>query len=142
MRSKNRVFAQVYAVTFLLFCLMGCGRDDGNKQPQNEPQMRRESESTASPPISNTEGYTLKGALSYCVTAQMHYIFAFTRLDGQVMNADDKTYLKSNSPQEVNYWLSADNGRYAVGCSNFSFKSEHMDALKKRFKVEDFSEKK
>ena len=129
--------AMFIVLIVLSFSLFGCG---GDSNPP--PQQPRRSTPTSDAPTVDTNDYTLKGAVEYCKTGQFRYIFAFKRTDGQALTADDKTYLKTNAPIEVSYWLKADNGVYAVACTNFSFKDEHFDALKKRFAIEDHSEKK
>jgi len=128
-------------IKFLIFLLLtafisfGCSPD--SKSPAQRP-----SSSTPSAPAPKKESDTLKDAIQYGKNGQFRYIFAFKRLDDKVMTPDDKEYLKQNSPVQVNYFLQAENGLYAIACSNFAFEEKHFDALKKRFKIEDHSEKK
>jgi hypothetical protein len=140
---ENRKFPQsamlIVILIVLSFSFFGCG---GDSKPQQQQQPKRSSTQTPDAPPVDTNDYTLKGAVEYCKTGQFRYIFAFKRTDGQALTTDDKTYLKANAPIEVSYWLKADNGVYAIACTNFPFKDEHFDALKKRFIIEDHSEKK
>jgi hypothetical protein len=132
MKTTFGFFIILIVISFSLF---GCGGDSRPQQP------KRTTQTSDAPPV-DTNDYTLKGAIEYGKTGQFRYILAFKRTDGKVLTADDKTYLKANAPIEVSYWLKADNGVYAVACTNFPFKDEHFEALKKRFVIEDHSEKK
>lgn len=132
----KKVFCFFVLLTFLSFLFSGCISDSPSQPPKpaNTP--------TSNTPSVDSNDYTLKGAINYCSNGQFHYTLAFKRTDGQPLTTEDKEYLKSNSPQGVAYWLKADNGVYGVACSNFAFEKEHLDALQKRFKIEDHSEKK
>ncbi|MBA2339342.1 MAG: hypothetical protein H0V88_03020 [Pyrinomonadaceae bacterium] len=72
---------------------------------------------------------------------QYKYIYVFSRLDSAPFTSDDGTYLKTNSPLEVNARYVTDEGRRVIAGSNFTFKPEQMEALNRRFKVEDYTGK-
>lgn len=134
--AMKKSFCCFVFLVFVSFLFSGCMSDPPPQRPKptNTP--------TSSTQSNDSNDYTLKGAISYCSNGQFRYTLAFKRTDGQPLTTDDKEYLKSNSPQGVAYWLKADNGVYGVACSNFAFEKEHLDALQKRFKMEDHSEKK
>ena len=67
------------------------------------------------------------------------FIYAFRRPDQSALTSEDKKYLKDNSPPETNQWLLTADGKVAVAGSNYKFMPEHLEALKKRFTVEDHS---
>jgi hypothetical protein len=72
-------------------------------------------------------------------TADFDFIFAFRRPDGGVFTSEDKKFLKDNAPRDTNRWdLSAD-GKTVIAGSNYKFPPERLEALKKRFNVEDYS---
>ncbi len=125
-------------IFLLIFSFFSFGCTGSDRQTQTTPN--RNNPQTSSTP--KEDGDTLKEAIEYGKNGQFRYIFSFKRLDDQVMNSEDFEYLKTNSPVQVNYFLKADKGLYAVACSNFPFEEKHFTALKKRFKVEDHSDKK
>lgn len=67
------------------------------------------------------------------------YIFVFRRPDGAQMTGEDKTFLKENSSPFTNRWNLTDDGKTVIAGSNYKFTPENMEALKKRFIVEDHS---
>lgn len=72
-------------------------------------------------------------------TANFDYIFAFRRKDGGIFDKEDKKYLRDNTPIETNRWRESDDGKAFIAGSGFGFSPENMDALQKRFIVEDHS---
>ena len=72
-------------------------------------------------------------------TANFDYIFVFRRQDGGVFDKDDRKYLRENTPPETNRFISTDDGKAFIAGSGFAFAPEHMEALQKRFIVEDHS---
>ena len=72
-----------------------------------------------------------KGAFSF--------VYVFRRKDGAALDPDDRKYLRANSPIETNQWVLTDDGKAAIAGSNYQFPLESLDALKKRFNVEDLS---
>lgn len=133
---KTKICFFVLVVSSLL--LIGC-----NTGAPTKPQQPRRTTTPSSPSETvDTNDYTLKGAIEYCKTGQFRYTFAFKRTDAQPLTSDDKTFIKASSPIEVSYWLKTNDGIYAVACSNFPFKQEHLDAIQTRFKIEDHSETK
>ncbi len=70
---------------------------------------------------------------------QYRYVYVFSRPDNAPFTSDDAAYLKANSPLEVNGWYKTDEGRRVIAGSNFTFKPEQMEALKKRFTMEDYT---
>lgn len=79
--------------------------------------------------------------LDYVRKGQFHHIYVFSRQDGGKFQPDDIAYLKANSPKQTNMWVSTDEGRRAIAGSNFDFEPAHMDALSKRFIIEDYTGK-
>ncbi|MGI9036060.1 MAG: hypothetical protein ACR2GD_08485 [Pyrinomonadaceae bacterium] len=74
-------------------------------------------------------------------TGNFDFVFAFRRLDGEVLSSDDKKFLKENSPRDTNQWVLTADGKTAIAGSNYKFMPENLNALKKRFSVEDYSPK-
>jgi hypothetical protein len=66
-------------------------------------------------------------------------VYVISRPDGGSLNAEDKAYLKTNMPIETTMRILTDEDRRVIVGTNFDFKPEHTDALTKRFKVEDYT---
>jgi hypothetical protein len=70
------------------------------------------------------------------------HIYVFARKDGQSMQADDKSFLKAHAPDDVNStWYLTDSERRVIVGTNVDFTPEHMNALVKRFAVDDYTGK-
>jgi hypothetical protein len=68
-------------------------------------------------------------------------IYVVRRKDGEPLQADDKTYLRANTPMETGMWVVTQDARTAIAGANFEFEPKHIDALNKRFTVEDYTSK-
>jgi basic membrane lipoprotein Med (substrate-binding protein (PBP1-ABC) superfamily) len=66
-------------------------------------------------------------------------VYVISRPDGGALNADDKAYLKTNMPIETTMRILTDEDHRLIVGTNFDFKPEHTEALNKRFKVEDYT---
>jgi hypothetical protein len=67
------------------------------------------------------------------------FILAFRKIDGEPFSSDDKKYLKDNAPRDTNRWNLTEDGKTAIAGSNYKFTPANLEALKKRFTIEDFS---
>lgn len=77
--------------------------------------------------------------LSLVQRAGFAFIYVFRRADGEALTGDDKKYLKENSPADTNQWRLTEDGKTVIAGSNYKFMPEHLDALRARFVVEDYS---
>lgn len=66
-------------------------------------------------------------------------VYVISRPDGAALNGDDKAYLKTNMPIETTMRILTDEDRRLIVGTNFDLKPEHLDALNKRFRVEDYT---
>jgi hypothetical protein len=66
-------------------------------------------------------------------------ILVFKRKDGGVFTGEDKKYLSANKPANINRAILTDDEKAVVIGSNFLFPPEKLEALRKRFVVEDHS---
>jgi len=66
-------------------------------------------------------------------------VYVFKRKDGGVLTREDKKYLVDNSPPETNRRVLTDDEKASVMGSNYLFPPENLEALRKRFIVEDHS---
>lgn len=126
-----------YLIPFILFLLMvlGCQPSQtvlNDRQPTPEPTA----EST---PIIPVDDFAER--LKSVQTGGFDFVYVFRRKDGEVFNSEDKKYLKENLPPDTNQkQLTSDEKALIIG-SNYVFPPENLDALKKRFKMEDYSPK-
>lgn len=66
-------------------------------------------------------------------------VYVISRPDGAALNADDKGYLKTNMPIETTMRILTDEDRRLIVGTNFDLKPEHLDALNRRFRIEDYT---
>jgi hypothetical protein len=68
------------------------------------------------------------------------YVWIFSRKDGKPLEKEDSAFLRINAPQVVD-WVVTDEGRKAIGGTNFNLEEGNLGVLKKRFVVEDYTGK-
>ncbi|MBA2605780.1 MAG: hypothetical protein H0U96_02795 [Acidobacteria bacterium] len=72
-------------------------------------------------------------------TANFDYIFVFRRKDGGAFDGEDRKYLRSNSPAQINRFVLTDDGKAFIAGSKYIFPMENLETLRMRFNVEDYS---
>ena len=126
-----------HLIPFLIFLLivLGCQPSQtvlNDRQPTPEPI----SESTPIIPVDD-----FQDRLKSVQTGGFDFVFVFRRKDDEGFDAEDKKFLRENIPSEANQkQLTSDEKAVIIG-SNYIFAPENLDALKKRFKIEDYSPK-
>ncbi|HEX8368144.1 MAG TPA: hypothetical protein VF604_06355 [Pyrinomonadaceae bacterium] len=93
---------------------------------------------TPTPEIKETKD-DFSEKLEYVQKGAFAFIYVFRRKDGAALDSDDRKYLRANSPMETNQWVLTDDAKVAIAGSNYQFLPESLDALKKRFNLEDLS---
>jgi hypothetical protein len=78
--------------------------------------------------------------LQFVRNGQYKFIWIFSRKDGKAIDKDDASYLRKSAPQVVD-WVMTDEGKKAIGGTNFDLEQGNLEQLKKRFVVEDYSGK-
>ena len=78
--------------------------------------------------------------LAYVRNGGYSYIFVFSRKDKKPLDKDDSAFLRTNAPQVVD-WVITDEGKKVIAGTNFNLEEGNMGELKKRFVVEDYSNK-
>lgn len=95
------------------------------------------------PPLSSANSTPAKSSVETDVetmrTADFDFIYVIKRKDSAVLTAEDKTFIKENSPRETNRFLLSDEEKAVVAGSKYKFLPEHLKALSSRFVVENFS---
>ena len=129
MRSKRIIY---FLLVLAALIIWGCNRSE-SVSDQKEAIPKASPRHTPSTPFENDLEYVRKG--------QFHQIYVISRKDGGQFQPDDITYLKANSPQQTNMWVSTNEGRSVIAGTNFDFKPEHFEALGKKFTVEDYTNK-
>jgi len=71
--------------------------------------------------------------------ANFDYIFVFRRKDGGAFDGEDRKYLRSNSPAQINRFVLTDDGKAFIAGSKYIFPMENLETLRMRFNVEDYS---
>ena len=120
-------------ILFLVLLLAGCSG--------SAPSNVNSSEASATPagpspsPQSNFEE-----RLQYVRNGQYTYIWVFSRKDGKAFEPADSIFLRANAPQVVD-WVTTDDMKKAIAGTNFNLEEGNLEALKKRYVAEDYSNK-
>ncbi len=112
--------------------LPGCQRSNPGGSTSENPSSRP---SPKGSPLSAFER-----DLQFVRNGQYSYVWVFSRKDGKALDKDDGAYLRANAPQVVD-WVITDEGKRAIGGTNFNLEQGNMGLLKKRFVVEDYTGK-
>jgi hypothetical protein len=137
MRRESRTCAALLLIALLAASLFsGCQRGGGaNSQSASNA-------ASASPSPRKSQPQTeFEHDLDYVRTGNFRYIYVIARPDGVPPNSDDITYLTENTPKETNQRILTEGKRRIIVGTNFVFTPENLDALRKRFTVEDYSGK-
>lgn len=78
--------------------------------------------------------------LAYVRNGGYSYVFVFSRKDKKPLEHDDSAFLRTNAPQVVD-WVITDEGKKVIAGTNFNLEEGNMGELRKRFVVEDYSNK-
>lgn len=124
--QTSAVFLLVIVVATLSGGCNRAGSEAGNN-PTASPSPRRK-------PLTAFER-----DLEYVRTGRFKHTYVISRPDNGLIDKDDINYLKENAPKETNQWVSTDENHRVIAGTNFEFTPEHLDALRKRFVVEDYS---
>lgn len=99
-----------------------------------------ENRATPLPPSEASQKLTsLEREIRDMETADFSVIFVFKRKDGGVFDKEDRKHLAAYKPLELNRLISTDDEKAFVAGSNYPFPPENLEALRKRFVVEDHS---
>ena len=118
------------ALLLLALLFAACGGEATNTNP-NQPAA------TAASPLPSPRTVFEKD-LQYIRNGQFSYIWVFSRKDGKPLDKDDSTFLRANAPQVVD-WVTTDEGKKVIAGTNFNLEEGNLEALKKRFVVEDYT---
>ena len=72
--------------------------------------------------------------------AHFTHVWLFERNDGKAFTPEDSKILHSNAPRVVD-WVGMDDKKKFIAGSNFDIEPEQMAALRKRYKISDYTGK-
>jgi hypothetical protein len=123
------------ALLLLSFALLfaGCGGSAPTNSTNSATAQATASPSPAPSPLTGFEK-----DLQYIRNGQYSYVWIFSRKDGKPLDRNDSAFLRTNAPQVVD-WVTTDEGRKVIAGTNFNLEEGNMEALKKRFVVEDYT---
>lgn len=118
----------------LVLLLAGCG---GGSAPSNVNTSTAVA-TPAGPSPSPLTGF--EKDLQYIRNGQYTYVWVFSRKDGKALEPADSIFLRANAPQVVD-WVTTDEGKKVIAGTNFNLEEGNLEALKKRYVAEDYSNK-
>ena len=135
MRNSKLIFALIFSAIFAAAC---GGEENQNTTRGNSAGGNTNSAANAA----QTPQTPLESELSRLQRANFRQIIAFSRKDGAKLTSEDIEYFRQYAPSEqINQRLRTGDDKYIVAGTNYVFTPEQLDALQKRFAVEDFTEK-
>ena len=108
----------------------------GGSAPANNSENSSASATPAGPAPSPLTGF--EKDLQYIRNGQYTYVWVFSRKDGKPLQPEDSIYLRANAPQVVD-WVTTDEGKKVIAGTNFNLEEGNLEALKKRYVAEDYS---
>ncbi len=122
----------MYLVPVLVLTMLAC-----NERPTNQPSS---SAASTQPTTAPTPKTPFERDLQFIRNGQFTYIWVFSRPDGKPLDKDDAAYLRANAPQVVD-WVITDEGKRAIGGTNFDLELGGLPLLRQRFVVENYTGK-
>ena len=128
-RGKASIFSPLFlfAVSLILLTI-AC-------QPNS--RILNSSRSTPAPVEKPQDNF--ESAMRGIESADFSYIIILRRKDGGKFDAEDKRFVKANTPSVTNQFVLTDEEHTIIAGSNFPFPPENLAALNERFAVEDRS---
>ena len=112
-----------------------CGSAPPNNNSTPTPETAASSPTPQSSPLVGFDK-----DLAYVRNGGYSYVFVFSRKDKKPLDKDDSAILRTNAPQVVD-WVTTDGGKKVIAGTNFNLEEGNMGELRKRFVVEDYSNK-
>ena len=134
MSSQHEKLAFLFIGLISLFQTT-CANAPSNKSATPTPEATT---ATATPQSSPLVGFDKD--LAYVRNGGYSFVFVFSRKDKKPLDKDDSAFLRTNAPQVVD-WVITDEGKKVIAGTNFNLEEGNMGELKKRFVVEDYSNK-
>jgi hypothetical protein len=122
----------LFAIVLSLAVLSGC------KRSANQSAVESSTIPSSPEPTPRNE---FERNLQYIRRAHFKYVWLFSRPDGAALDKADGEFLRLNTPRAVDRIRADEAGHSFLVGSNFDIDPANMEALRKRFKVEDYSGK-
>lgn len=129
---RPRFFISI--LTALAFLSFACTPNQRIVESSTENSESPRTDTPSEPSVSSVED-----DIAGMRTADFNFVFVFKRKDGAVLDAEDKAFMNTNTPYEINRKKLSDGGRALVVGSNFRYPPENFKAMRDRFAFEDFS---
>lgn len=132
-REKGRrgEYAIVSMVVIVLTVLsLACGPN---------PNILNSGKETPAPVTGERPVSSFEKDLESMRTANFEYVFVLRRKDGGKLDTEDKTFIRQNTPAEINRIFVSDEGKAVMAGSHFPFPPEPLKLLQARFNIEDLS---
>ena len=123
---------RLISLLILVLLLGGCG----GSAPTNSAANSSAAATPAGPAPSPLVGF--EKDLQYIRNGQYTYVWVFSRKDGKPLQPEDSIFLRANAPQVVD-WVTTDGGKKVIAGTNFNLEEGNLEALKKRYVTEDYS---
>jgi len=128
MKRKIVGFILLLTLTFL----------NGGCRKSPDDTTASDSSTPAKPAASPLTGFAKD--LQFIKDGGYTYIWVLTRKDAKPFSSEDKDFLHKNAPQVVDTAVTDDRMKAIIG-TNFNLEEGNMEALKKRYVMEDYSGK-
>ncbi len=123
------------AIVFLIAGLVLTSCNNSNPNTVSSSSSPPEQPSPVSTPKMGFEA-----DLDYVRKGQYTYVWVFARKDGKPLDKNDGAFLRTNAPQVVD-WVTTEEGKRVIAGTNFDLAKGNLELLKKRFVVEDYTNK-
>lgn len=120
---------------FIVLLFAACGKSPQSEVIVSPPSPAPVEVRSPSLPLTGFEK-----DLQYIRNGQFTYIWVFSRKDGKPLEPSDSTYLRTNAPQVVD-WVTTDEGKKVIAGTNFNLEEGNLQALRKRYNAEDYTNK-
>ncbi len=132
---RKRLMPNPIAIVFLIAGLLLTSCNNSNSNSVSSSSSPPEQPSPVSTPKTGFEA-----DLDYVRKGQYTYVWVFARKDGKPLDKNDGAFLRTNAPQVVD-WVTTDEGKRVIAGTNFDLAKGNLELLKKRFVVEDYTNK-
>ncbi len=132
---RKRLMPNPIAIVFLIAGLVLTSCNNSNSNSVSSSSSPPEQPSPVSTPKTGFEA-----DLDYVRKGQYTYVWVFARKDGKPLDKNDGAFLRTNAPQVVD-WVTTDEGKRVIAGTNFDLAKGNLELLKKRFVVEDYTNK-
>ncbi|MDX6613035.1 MAG: hypothetical protein QOD75_2221 [Blastocatellia bacterium] len=123
-----RFAALLAAALLLLFSMAAC---------KHSPENGEATDNSSYHPTP-TPGTEFEQKMKLVRDAHFAHVWIFERNDGKAFTPEDSKILHSNAPRVVD-WVGMDDKKKFIAGSNFDIEPEQMAALRKRYKISDYT---